>query len=338
MVCEACRHRAVMLQEQLNESVIPYCLCQPCYERLLHRSLRPLEYFNLVALHGHEYDLHDDFYTDEGIAYAAKKPVQQEAGLAFPPVESLRGHVERLVDYALVKWWYPTAITPYLAEFTPLQILRVLDEKLAYNPFLLPKCVELAAEVLAGHAYAWVKYQLRLVDDPVQVLDFAFALARCFPAAEAEALILAALGTLNEKALAERVTCLVHLAGNGPLDWIETHCRTVTNVPGTYGVACAALGMTWERVQRWLQAGRPLSLMALDALVNCSTTTDTLNGSLWLRKHPPRLHAPATLTTMEEVLQAYIALDSVPRTKTAVRFIREHWPQILKTPLLKGES
>jgi len=148
MVCEACRHRAVVLREQLNESMIPYCLCQPCYERLLHRSLRPLEYFNLVALHGHEYDLHDDFYTDEGMACAASKPVEPDTTLTFPPVESLRGHVERLVDYALVKWWYPAAVTPYLAQFTTLQILRALDDKLAYNPFLLLRMTDMAGKLL----------------------------------------------------------------------------------------------------------------------------------------------------------------------------------------------
>lgn len=333
-LCEACHLRPIVLQEHINESVIPYCLCQPCYHRLLHRSLRPLEYFNLVARHGHEYELHDDFYDDEGIAYAAEEVVLQDVALAFPSLESLRGQVERLVDYALVKWQYPPAVTPYLTGFTPLQILHVLDEKVAYNPFLLPKCLEVAAEVLAEQAYSWVNYQLSLVEEPVQVLNFAYALACCFPAAEAETLLLAALSTLSEKALAQHITCLCYLAGNGPLNWIETHCSTITNVPGSYGVTCAALGITWERIQRWLQAGRPLSLIALDTLVNCSTTSDSQNRSPWLRDHPPHLHAPTALETMDEALQAYLTVDSVPRTKQAVRFIQDHWPQIVKTPFI----
>jgi hypothetical protein len=332
--CESCRLRPSVLHEHLNDSVIPYCLCQPCYDRLVHRSLRPLEYFNLVAIHGHEYEIHDDFYDDEGVAYAAEDPVLPDTTLAFPTLQNLRGQVECLVDYALVKWRYPPAVTPYLTVFTPEQVLRVLDEKIAHNPFLLPKCLEVAAEVLQGQAYAWVKYHLSLVDGPLQVLNFAYALARCFPAAEAQDLLLAALGTLSEKALAEHITCLCYLAGNGPLDWIETHCRTITNVPGSYGVTCAALGISWERVHRWLQAGRPLSLMALDALVNCSTTSETQNRSPWLREHPPHLHAPLALETMDEALHAYVALDSVPRTKQAVRFIQSQWPQIVKTTLV----
>ena len=102
LLCEACHLRPIVLQEYINESVIPYCLCQPCCHRLLHRSLRPLEYFNLVARHGHEYELHDDFYDDAGIAYAAEEEVREAAALAFPSLESLRGQVERLVDYEVV--------------------------------------------------------------------------------------------------------------------------------------------------------------------------------------------------------------------------------------------
>jgi len=330
-LCEACCLRPVVIRERLNESVIPYCLCQPCFHRLQHRSLRPLEYFNLVARHGHEYDLHDDFYDDDGSACAADEPVQQEASLAFPTLAGLSSQVEGVVDYALVKWWYPPAVTPYFAAFAPNQVLQVLDEKLALNPHLLPKCLEIAAESLGGQAYAWVKYQLSCSEEPARVLAFAYALSRCFPAAEANAHILSALSTLSEKALAEHVTCLCYLAGETPLDWLETRGPSITTVGGSYGVAAAALGITWERVNRWLHAGRPLSLIALDALVNCSTTRETQNTSLWLREHPPHLQAPIAVEKMEAVLQEYVSRDSVPRTKNALRFIREHWAQILKT-------
>ncbi len=330
-LCEACRLRPVVIRERLNESVIPYCLCQTCYHRLQHRSLRPLEYFNLVARHGHEYELHDDFYDDDGGACAADETIQQEESLAFPTLASLSSQVDGLIDYALVKWWYPPAVTAYLAAFAPNQVLHVLDEKLALNPFLLPKCLEIAAESLGGQAYAWVKYQLSLSEEAEQVLAFAYALSRCFPAAEANAHILTALSTLSEKALAQHVTCLCYLEGDTPLDWLETHCLSITNVTGSYGVAAAALGITWERIYRWLRAGRPLSLIALDVLVNCTTTSETQNTSLWLREHPPRLHAPIAIEEMEEALQEYVSRDSVPRTKNALRFIREHWAQILKT-------
>lgn len=327
--CEACRIRPIAFAERINESVIPYRLCHACHHRLLHLSLRPLEYFNLVAIHGFEYELHDDFYDDYGAACTPEEPVAEEPSLAFPTLSTLSSDASRLVDYALVKWWYPPAVTPYLQVFEPLIVLRILDEKLALNPFLLPRCLEVAAHALGPIAYAWVGYQLSVYDGPNELL-FTEALASCFPPKEAEAFVLAALSKLGEKALAEQITYLCYLSGDGPLDWMEIHCCNITTVSANYGLASAALGITWERAQRWLTAGRPLSLIALDALVNCSTTAETANAALWLREHPTRLFSPATITEMEDILTQYLAQDSVPRTKNAVRFIKENWDRILK--------
>ncbi|GAB3577719.1 hypothetical protein GCM10027345_15910 [Hymenobacter daeguensis] len=282
-----------------------------------------------MALHGHEYELHDDFYDDCGKAYAAQEPVEEDAKLVFPALSTLSNNVNRLVDYALVKWWYPPSVTPYLQSFEPLTVLQQLDAKIALNPFLLPKCLEIAAHSLGPHAYAWVKFQLNNYEGFNELL-FAEAVAACFPNQEAESFVLGALNKLDEKALAQQITCLCYFNGNGPLDWMETHCRNITVVSSNYGFASAALGITWDRAKRWLMARRPLSLIALDALVNCGATAETANAPLWLREHPPHLHMPDTIAAMDDMLTQYLALDSVPRTKNAVRFIKEHWPQILK--------
>jgi hypothetical protein len=220
-------------------------------------------------------------------------------------------------------------VTPYLRAFAPPAVLKALDEKLALNPFLLPKCLEIAAHALGPLAHAWVRYQLTTYNGPNELL-FAEAAASCFPSEEAEAFVLGALSKLDEKALAQQITCLCYLTGDGPLDWIEAHCRTITIVSANYGFASAALGITWPRAHRWLMAGRPLSLIALDALVNCSTTAETANAAIWLREHPPRLKSPDTITAMEDALAQYLTQDSVPRTKIAVRFIKENWAQLLK--------
>ncbi|QDA59903.1 hypothetical protein FHG12_07180 [Hymenobacter jejuensis] len=238
--------------------------------------------------------------------------------------------MSRLVDYALVKWLYPSEVTAFLAEFEPNEVLLVLDEKLALNPFLLPKCLEIAAESLGIQAYAWVRFRLGHYEDPHEVLLFAHAIARCFPSVEANETILPALAKLDEKGLAEHITCLIGLPGNSALDWVETHCRSIRNVPGSFGLACAAVGITWERVLRWLQAGRPLSLIALDALVNCGTSAETLGASQWLRENPPSLQKPASFEAMGKELDRYLEQDRVPRTKNAVRFIKENWAQIVK--------
>ena len=281
------------------------------------------------SIHGACYELHDDFYDDEGEACAAETEVEQDPNLAFPTLDSVRGDVHRLVDYVIVKFWYPRDVTPYLAEFAPAEVLQVLDEKLALNFQLLPTCLEIAAEVLGPHANAWVRYQLTQFEGLDKTV-FAHALASCLPKTEAESIILETLSTLSERDFREHVTSLRYFSGSVPLGWLEEQRDRINIVSGNYGAVCACLGMTWSRVYRWLHLGRPMSLIALDALVECSTTAETVNRAPWLREHPPHLHEPVSVSEMNKVLNEYLTQDNVPRTKNAVRFIQQHWREILK--------
>jgi len=328
-LCEACQSRPIELVEQIDPPSVAYSLCAPCYHRLVHRSLRPLEYFNLVALHGHNGELHDDFYGDDGEACAAEEEVVADTRLAFPTLASLAGNAGRLVDFALVKWQYPPAVTVYLAALSPALVLHVLNQRVSWNTELLPRCLDIAARALGPQAQAWVHEQFRGYTGPDRLL-FAEAIACCLPPVEAEALILSELSKLNEKALTQSIRCLCYLAGPEPLDWLEQHCHSILWVSTSYGVAAALLGMTWARVQHWLQLGRPLSLIALDAVANCDMSLNTAKQYCWFRKQPVRLLEPAPVVEMEQVLTAYLAQDRVPRTKYAVNFILTHWKHILK--------
>jgi hypothetical protein len=328
-LCEACCIRPIETAYEYDEESSPYRLCGPCYHRLQNRALRPLEYFNLASIHGACYELHDDFYDDDGKACAAEISVEQDASLAFPTLKRLHDDVHRLVDYTIVKFWYPQEVTPYLAKFTPSQVLEVLDEKLVLNHHLLPTCLEIAAEVLGPQAHAWVRYQLAQFEDPNKAI-FAHALAHCLPKNEGELIILETLSSLNERDLREHITCLRYFSGDGPLDWLEEQRGRINTVSGNYGSVCACLSITWPRVHHWLNLGRPLSLIALDALVECSTTAESINRALWLREHPPHLHEPASINEMNKALDEYLRHDSVPRTKNAVSFIQQHWREILK--------
>ncbi len=69
MNCESCKANKATIDEFFDENEIPYRLCWSCRKRLVNYALRPLELFNLVAIHGHAYYLHDDFYDhDTGVA------------------------------------------------------------------------------------------------------------------------------------------------------------------------------------------------------------------------------------------------------------------------------
>ena len=150
--CEACRIKKVTVVDTDRDSVIPFRLCKDCHFRLISLSLRPLEYFNLVAVHGHEYELHEDFYDEDGTACQSEIPVDPDETLRFPKLSEIKGSLERLIDYATVKWWYPSEVTEYFRAFGNDEILKELDNRLNHNPHLIDRFLDITSENLKANA------------------------------------------------------------------------------------------------------------------------------------------------------------------------------------------
>lgn len=73
---------------------------------------------------------------------------------------------------------------------------------------------------------------------------------------------------------------------------------------------------------RWLEAGRPLSPVALQALV----VLRHYNTPLLCRYRPVLLEDPG-LEEMERTLTGYLDRDNVPNTRRLVATILESWPE-----------
>ena len=84
MRCESCNSKDVEIDEPAAHGNSPYHLCRDCHRRLLNRSLRPIEFFNLVAIHGHDALLHDDLYDDTGKAEQPNETVINADKFPFP--------------------------------------------------------------------------------------------------------------------------------------------------------------------------------------------------------------------------------------------------------------
>jgi hypothetical protein len=75
----------------------------------------------------------------------------------------------------------------------------------------------------------------------------------------------------------------------------------------------AASKLDWSRVERWFERGRPLSLVAIDALgaiVRPQTP--------FLQSYGPRLHQPPSTDRFRQVLLAYAQRDRVPRVEQRI--------------------
>ena len=104
------------------------------------------------------------------------------------------------------------------------------------------------------------------------------------------------------------------------LDWIERNA--VPPITYEWGTTAACNQPTWSRLANWLDRGRPLSLIALDALKNCrgyDPEDESMSGVF--RTISPKVLGSVSLSAVRTKLNQYLHADAVPRVKNAVGIV-----------------
>lgn len=320
-ICESCRTRPVEKFELPTEGHQPYRLCTECYDRLINYALRPLEFFNLAAVHGHGYYLHDDCYDyDTGKATQPKIDVEEAENYPFPVLHTIQTDPEKVVDYACVQYFTSDDVIVLLKGFDKKLVLDYLTYKVDCNRAINYKAYEITAMVLGPYAADWIRQKWRERKEG-ELLIFAPALAACLPFDEAFSIVTEQVEQSDNSLFIDNTGALLYFESNQILRWIESVKDRIINVSNSWGTLAAASKFDWQTAQKWLGAGRPLSLIALDALIYCTTVGERLNQALWLIEHPPALLNAEKPDVIANVLTAYLEKDSVPRTKSAVNKI-----------------
>lgn len=328
-LCQSCQINKVEVIETCDDRGFPYKLCNPCHQRLLTLSLRPLEYFNLAAKHGNCYLLDEDYYDEDGTAYQPEIEVVEDENLTFPKLADIKDDLEKVVDYALVIWWLNIEVTEIFKQFDKQLLLDSLERRITETRKLDNKIYEIAAKVLGGYASDWVRKEWK-THNSENFTYYAECLAKCLPLEEGFNYITDELDKIDSSSkLSEKMHCLVEFQSEKSLDWIEQNIYKMQNLSSSWGMV-AASSLNWSRAKKWLDIGRPLSLVALDALVNCSATKDSLNYAVWLRENLQKLSEPDSIENMNKVLSEYLQNDNVPRTRNLINYIIENWDTILK--------
>jgi hypothetical protein len=126
------------------------------------------------------------------------------------------------------------------------------------------------------------------------------------------------LNVLPLKEKREQCNALAWFRSQQALAWLEQHVQSP--IVGQWGHLAALSQISWPWILRWLEQGRPMNLVALDALINCCRHNTTM-----LKLFAPRLQHPAPLVEMKQRLEAHEAVDQVPRVEQAVRSIIQYW-------------
>ncbi|GGH27492.1 hypothetical protein FAZ19_19035 [Sphingobacterium alkalisoli] len=324
MKCESCNIKEIEVEDLADEGQNPFRLCLSCQNRLLNKALRPLEFFNLTAIHGHTYYLHDDFYNyDTGEATQSDIEVIDAEKFPFPDIEQFKDDLNRLIDFSFVQYFTNAFVITELQKFDKLEVLKRLKEKVDYNRAINYKAYEIAGKVVGKTAEEWIKKEwANRRENELQL--FAEPIAKCVDFDDAFKILKTELESGDDKFLTENVSALLYFQSDKTLDWIEEVSERIKNISSSWGQLAASSQFTWERANNWLTIGRPLSLIALDSLIYCTTNGKRLNQSLWLRKLNPRLVDNPRPEVIANRLRNYLTVDSVPRTKNAVETIIEN--------------
>lgn len=257
------------------------------------------------------YLLNDDFYNNDGIACAPQIALEVNESLAFPRLSELTD-LQSVLDYAIVEWWLSDHVVNAIKNFEKKEILKELDTRIVSNKNLSRRIYQLAAFTLGNYADEWIvkQWQFRMDDN---FPDFAEALAKCLEADLGFELYTKQLQRIDQpNKLAEAMKGLLYFQSKRNLAWIESNVARVSNISDVWGYLAVASQFDWATAEKWLRSGRPLSLIALDALANCAVTSDTQNSTLWLKNNPQRLLSPGTIEEMNNILLKHGESDKVP--------------------------
>lgn len=318
MKCESCNIKDIEVEEISDEGLKPYRLCRACHHRLTNLALRPLELFNLVSIHGHAYLLHDDFYDyDTGEATQPQIDVLEVDKFPFPTFEQIKTRLNRLIDFAFVQYFTDDKVIEQLRYFDKHEVLKIVDSKVSYNRAINYKAFEIVAKVVGRIAESWIKKEwANRKENELQI--FAEPLAKCLDFDEAFGLVTNELEKGDDKFLSENISALLYFQSEQTLDYIEKVSSRIKNVSSNWGQLAASSQFSWDRADKWLTIERPLSLVALDSLIYCTTIGDRLNQSLWLRQLRLKLIDNPRPEIIAKRLREYLLVDSVPRTKNTV--------------------
>lgn len=324
-LCQACERRPSSVVEPVDDPAEPYFVCEECHGRLLSRSLRPLEWFNLAKRHSwSRFLLHDDFYDNDGTASQPEEEVAAPVSLLTPSLDEASGSAESLLDYTITRWRIEDELVEKWKSLPVDEVLTVLHGRFAGTRNASVRSAVLEVGSLVGTAAAELVQQAwKVYPDRVPYWSLVQATAACLPIEAGFARAERALAEMPEKSRRENFSALAHFKSQQALSWIEKNSFEPTTE--AWGRLAAASSFTWDKATEWMSSGRPLNLIAVDALLAIADPRTP-----FLRALRPSLGAPPDEREMQQVLEAAAAADPVPRVKQRIASL------LSKLPVLAG--
>jgi hypothetical protein len=283
-------------------------------------ALRPREWFNLAKRHGWwQYLLHDDFYDEDGTAYQAEQDVEIPEQHPAPTLAEVRDDCDTLLDFTVARWHFSQDISVAWRSLNQSDVLRTIERRYAIvdNMDIQGTMLDVAACALAETGREFVSAAWNDFRKPGQLGSLAQASAACLAFEDGFSRVANALSDMDAKMRRENMYALSYFHVCETLDWIESN--VLSPVTEEWGRLAAASRFNWGRAVSWLDAGRLVSLVALDALAAIVRPQSPL-----LRDYGPQLEDKPDQAAFEAVISQYVEHDPAPRVNKTVRFLVEH--------------
>jgi hypothetical protein len=328
--CTSCRQAPIQIVEVLDDPAEPYQVCADCYRRLTTHSLRPHEWYRLSSIHGRTNDfLSEEYYCeDDGRALEPEQRVVDAELFPCPVLEDVAGSVEALLTYILTRshfheqgpvaeWRISEDLVAAMQKHSTEELLSAFTRRLGAvkNVDLAETLFHLVGLTLGTGGSDLVRENWEKYVGAAAFRGLAFAASHCLPLEEAHQRVTLALSRMDpaERCVAKHV--LEWLRTQRNLDWIEQNASSP--VDSSWGLLAASSDFDWERARKWLSQGRPLSLVALDALDWC-----VCSG----RK--PALVNPPGSQEFTSTLEDYLSRDDVLRVRERVQRLLAFTPAL----------
>jgi len=318
-LCEACEAAPVEVIEDCDHGA-PYRVCEACHARLVALALRPVEWFNLAKRHGPwQFLLHDDFYDEDGTAYQAEQPVLDPELYPAPALDDVKSDPNALLDFTITRWFFRPDVAAAWQALSPTDVLHTIVQRysLTDDIDIQSAMLDVAACSLGESGKDFVTSAWNDYREPRQLGTLAQASAACLPYEDGFSRVVNALSELDEKARRGAMYALSYFHSRDSLDWIEAN--VTSPVTEDWGRLAAASRLDWGRAVSWLETGRLVSLVALDALAAIVRPQSPL-----LRDYGPQLEDKPQRDEFEAVLKSYQERDAAPRVKMTIRFLIEN--------------
>jgi hypothetical protein len=299
----------------------------------MSHSLRPREWYNLRSIHGCLNDLLSEEYYNEkdGTALKPTGAVVDAELFPCPTFEEVASSPGPLLTYILTRshiheeeqvanWYIHKDLVAAMQRHSPEVLRSVFAERLSIirNVEITRTIFHLIGLALGAGGAALVRDNWEKFAFTGAFNGIAFAASRCLPLEEAHEQVTDTLSRVDiiKRSVAKEV--LHWFATPLNLDWIEKNAHSP--VDSSWGLLAASSKLDWDRAKKWLSLGRPLSLVALDALDWC-----VCSG-----RKPPLVNPPS-LKEFISILEDYRNRDNVRRVNERVDKLLE-FRQKLRSP------